>query len=117
MDTRSAAGRPGTAGSPWRCSPTRLLTVITAAERAIIPTPDGLIPITIKEQRRLIDDLILRPIGAWPTPAVAHRATPTPGPSPPLSLPAPGAITLITNYHCRIGQLGGRPERIRLSRL
>jgi SRSO17 transposase len=37
------------------------LTVITAAERATIPTPEGLIPITVNEQRRLIDALILQP--------------------------------------------------------
>ena len=37
------------------------LTVITAAERATIPTPEGHIPITVNEQRRLIDALILQP--------------------------------------------------------
>jgi hypothetical protein len=37
------------------------LTVITAAERATIPTPEGMVPLTVNEQRRLIDFLILRP--------------------------------------------------------
>lgn len=37
------------------------LTVITAVERDTVPTPDGLIPITVNEQRRLVDALILRP--------------------------------------------------------
>jgi len=40
------------------------LTVITAAERTMIPTPEGMIPITVNEQRRLIDSLILRPTAA-----------------------------------------------------
>lgn len=40
------------------------LTMITAAERATIPTPEGLIPITVNEQRRLIDTLTLRPHGS-----------------------------------------------------
>jgi SRSO17 transposase len=37
------------------------LTVITATDRAATPTPDGLIPTTVNEQRRLIDALMLRP--------------------------------------------------------
>lgn len=37
------------------------LTVMTAAERAAQPTPQGLIPITVNELRRLFDALLLRP--------------------------------------------------------
>lgn len=37
------------------------LTVITAEERAAKPTPDGLIPISVNELRRLFDALLLRP--------------------------------------------------------
>ena len=37
------------------------LTVITAAERTDRPSPDGLIPITVNELRRLFDALLLRP--------------------------------------------------------
>jgi SRSO17 transposase len=37
------------------------LTVITAAERADHLAPDGLIPITVNELRRLFDALLLRP--------------------------------------------------------
>ena len=37
------------------------LTVITAAERSARPTPDGLIPITVNELRKLFDALLLRP--------------------------------------------------------
>jgi len=37
------------------------LTVITAAERAARPAPEGLIPITVNELRRLFDALLLRP--------------------------------------------------------
>jgi SRSO17 transposase len=37
------------------------LTVITAGQRGASPTPDGLIPITVNEQRRLFDALLLRP--------------------------------------------------------
>jgi SRSO17 transposase len=37
------------------------LTVITAAERTDHPAPDGLIPITVNELRRLFDALLLRP--------------------------------------------------------
>jgi hypothetical protein len=37
------------------------LTVMTAAERAAKPAPQGLIPITVNELRRLFDALLLRP--------------------------------------------------------
>jgi SRSO17 transposase len=37
------------------------LTVITAAERTNRPSPDGLIPITVNELRRLFEALLLRP--------------------------------------------------------
>lgn len=37
------------------------LTVITAQERAARPTPDGLIPTTVNELRRLFDALLIRP--------------------------------------------------------
>ena len=37
------------------------LTVITATERATRPTPNGLIPITVNELRRLLDAAVLRP--------------------------------------------------------
>ena len=37
------------------------LTVITAAERTTQPAPDGLIPVTVNELRRLFDALLLRP--------------------------------------------------------
>ena len=38
------------------------LTVMTpAAERAAKPVPDGLIPITVNELRKLFDALLLRP--------------------------------------------------------
>ena len=37
------------------------LAVVTATERSTVPAPDGLIPITVNEQRRLIDALLLRP--------------------------------------------------------
>jgi SRSO17 transposase len=37
------------------------LVVVTATEKRATPTPDGLLPITINEQRRLIDAFILRP--------------------------------------------------------
>jgi hypothetical protein len=56
------------------------VTVITAAERDATPTPDGLIPITVNEQRRLIDALILRPHRAldrlrhWSTWRRRHQA-------------------------------------------
>jgi SRSO17 transposase len=56
------------------------LTVITAAERDATPTPNGLIPITVNEQRRLIDALILRPHRAldrllhWSTWRRRHQA-------------------------------------------
>lgn len=57
------------------------LTVITAAERTTIPTPEGMIPITVNEQRRLIDALILRPhrsldrLPHWSTWRRRHQAT------------------------------------------
>ena len=64
------------------------LTVITATERAATPTPDGLIPITVNELRRLFDALLLRPnhSPAQPPPLV-HLAPTTPSPSPSQPLP------------------------------
>jgi hypothetical protein len=79
------------------------LTVITAAERTMIPTPEGMIPLTVNEQRRLIDfPDPATPPQPRPAPALVHLATPTPSTSPPLPLPTPRRVTLITNYHCRI---------------
>ncbi len=71
------------------------LTVITAAERAATPAPDGLIPITVNELRRLFDALLLRPnrsLGT--TAALVHLATTTPSPSPRQPLP-----TTRPNHH------------------
>ncbi len=69
------------------------LTVITAAERAARPAPDGLIPITVNELRRLFDALLLRPphdlqrLQRW---SLWAPATPSPIASPSQPLPETG---------------------------
>ena len=56
------------------------LTVITAEERAARPAPEGLIPITVNELRRLFDALLLRPnhtpqrLRQWSTWRRRHQA-------------------------------------------
>jgi hypothetical protein len=93
------------------------LTVITAAEGATFPTPEGMIPLTVNEQRRLIDlPDPATPPQPRPAPALVHLATPTPSPSPPLPLPTPGRVTLITNYDCRISPGAARRQRSRRGR-
>lgn len=51
MSTRSAVGRRGAAGSPWRCWRWR-------SWRSRTPVPPGLIPLTVDEFRRLFDALV-----------------------------------------------------------
>ena len=87
------------------------LTVITAEERAARPAPDGLIPITVNELRRLFDALLLRPNH---TPqrlqSMVTLAPTTPSPSPRLPLPPTRRITMITNYDSNWGPGGCRSE-------
>lgn len=75
---------------------------ITAAEREATPTPDGLIPVTVNEKRRLIDALILRPRQSldrllhWSTWRRRHQARAR------ICHYRSRDHHLITNYGCRI---------------
>ena len=59
--TRRFAGTSTFLSWNYSLTSSAILTVGTAAERATIPTPEGIIPITVDEQRRLIDFLVPRP--------------------------------------------------------
>jgi hypothetical protein len=69
--TKSEAGPPGTASSPWPCSPGQVLTIPTTTGTDSATEPD-LIALTVAETRRLLNILI-----------TTHTADPTTPCAPP----------------------------------
>ena len=73
MDVLASVDHPGHARAAF-------LTVAAAAERTAKPAPNGLIPLTVNEFRRLFDALLIRPkrtvqrIQDWSTWRRQHQA-------------------------------------------